>query len=187
MAEIATSAPMPTMDYEVLGEESGLAACARCQQVHRLLAILELCVAEFARLDAQFGVDHSRPAPHSHDPLLDASGSSDFGQWVSWGGLRLEQRSRRGFRATQELHLTSNQFKLLWVLCAARGAVVSTDELSHAMYGQRTGNDRDRVYAHIRRVRRLIELDPTHATVLVAVRGEGFRIAEAARTPGGIE
>jgi DNA-binding response OmpR family regulator len=35
-------------------------------------------------------------------------------QRLSWGDLRLDQRSRQGFQAAVELHLTRYQFRLLW-------------------------------------------------------------------------
>lgn len=196
-AEMASAAP--TVDTDIRDEDSDLAACPRCQRIGSLsdvvdacvslLGLLEACVADLVRHDAQVGMDQLRFAPpaYGHDPPPDTPWSDGFAQWVTWGALRLERRSRRGFQATEELHLTSSQFNLLWVLCAARGAVVSTDELSQALYGRHTGNDHDRVYAHIRRVRRLIEPDTAHATVLVAVRGEGFRLAAVARLPTGAE
>ncbi len=43
---------------------------------------------------------------------------------------------------------------------------------------------------HVRRIRRLIELDPAHPVFLLTVRGEGFRLASqdqlsrASRQPG---
>jgi DNA-binding response OmpR family regulator len=97
---------------------------------------------------------------------------------LSWGDLMLDRRSRQAFRAAAQLPLTRHQFRLLWALCRARGGVVTIKELSHAVYGEQNGNDRERLFAHIRRIRRLIELDPSHPTVLVAVRGEGFRLAD---------
>lgn len=102
---------------------------------------------------------------------------------LGWGDLLLDQRSRQGFRATVELHLTRHQFLLLWALCQAEGGVVTVEELSRAIYGKRVGNDRERVFAHVRRIRRMIESDPSHPTRLLAVRGEGFRLADSG-TPG---
>jgi two-component system response regulator MtrA len=42
--------------------------------------------------------------------------------------------------------------------------------------GQQGGNDRERIFAHIRRIRRRIEKDPSHPSLLITVRGEGFRL-----------
>jgi two-component system, OmpR family, response regulator MtrA len=102
---------------------------------------------------------------------------------LSWGDLLLDRRSRQVFRAGIELHQTRQQFRLLWALCQAEGGVVTVEELSRAVYGERTGNDRERVFAHIRRIRRLIEADPSRPTRLLAVRGEGFRLTDVEDSP----
>ncbi|MGH2528107.1 MAG: winged helix-turn-helix domain-containing protein [Actinomycetota bacterium] len=36
----------------------------------------------------------------------------------------------------------------------------------------------ERVFAHVRRIRRKIEADPAHPTFLLTVRGEGFRLSD---------
>jgi DNA-binding response OmpR family regulator len=46
-----------------------------------------------------------------------------------------------------------------------------------AIYGERRGNDRERIFARMRHIRRRIEDDPAHGRRLIAVRGEGFRLA----------
>lgn len=114
-------------------------------------------------------VESRRPAAAEHD---------HWSHRVSWGDLLLDRRSRQAFHAAVHLPLTRHQFRLLWTLCLARGGVVTIEELSRAVYGQQIGNDRERLFAHVRRIRRLIELDPSHPTLLVAVRGEGFRLAD---------
>ena len=113
-------------------------------------------------------VDTERHAPIPH------YGAS---AWTKHGGLALHHSTRRAFLAGVDLHLTCHQFRLLRALCDAEGAIVTWDELSRAVYGERTGNDRERIFAHIRRIRRRLEEDPSHAKLLITVRGEGFRLA----------
>jgi hypothetical protein len=97
-----------------------------------------------------------------------------------WGPLRLDTRSRRAFWHDREIRLTSHQFRAMTLLCEARGGLVSVEALSAHLYGVRVGADRQRVVAHIRRVRRLIEPDPARPQFLLTVRGEGFRLADPA-------
>ncbi len=104
----------------------------------------------------------------------------------TWGPLLLERRSRRSFWMQREISLTSQQFRLLWRLCQADGGVVSMRELADVVYDGRVGDDRLRLMGHVRRIRRLLELDPAHPGFLLTVRGEGFRLAsqdELARLP----
>jgi DNA-binding response OmpR family regulator len=100
-----------------------------------------------------------------------------------WGPLLLDGRSRRAFWQEREIRLTAHQFRAMSLLCHARGGLVSIEALSAHLYGGRVGADRQRVVAHIRRVRRLIEDDPARPTFLLTVRGEGFRLADPYR-PG---
>jgi DNA-binding response OmpR family regulator len=95
-----------------------------------------------------------------------------------WGPLLLDQRRRRAFWATREIPLTAQQFRLLWTLSAAQGAVVTVAELSDQVYDGTVGDDRERLMGHVRRIRRLIEADPAHPAFLLTVRGQGFRLAD---------
>jgi DNA-binding winged helix-turn-helix (wHTH) protein len=95
----------------------------------------------------------------------------------TWGPLLLDRRSRRGFWMAREINLTCQQFRLLWQLCQAAGAVVTMRELADAVYDGRVGDDRMRIMGHVRRIRRLLEVDPAHPAFLLTVRGEGFRLA----------
>jgi DNA-binding response OmpR family regulator len=95
-----------------------------------------------------------------------------------WGPLLLDRRRRRAFWVAREIALTAQQFRLLWTLSAAQGAVVTVAELSDRVYDGTVGDDRERLMGHVRRIRRLIEADPGHPTFLLTVRGEGFRLAD---------
>jgi DNA-binding response OmpR family regulator len=109
--------------------------------------------------------------------LLDPS-PSDSANPSTWGPLLLDARSRRAFWRQREIRLTTQQFRAMSLLCQARGGVVSVEALSTHLYGERVGADRQRVVAHIRRVRRLIEVDSARPAFLLTVRGEGFRLAD---------
>jgi DNA-binding response OmpR family regulator len=95
-----------------------------------------------------------------------------------WGPLVLDRRRRRAFWAAREVALTAQQFRLLWTLAEAEGAVVTVAELSDKVYDGIVGDDRERLMGHVRRIRRLIETDPAHPAFLLTVRGEGFRLAD---------
>jgi DNA-binding response OmpR family regulator len=104
-----------------------------------------------------------------------------------WGPLLLDRGRRRAFWSSREIALTSQQFRLLWTLSEAEGALVTVAELSDRVYDGSVGDDRQRLMGHVRRIRRLIEADPAHPAFLLTVRGEGFRLADpdqlAIRTP----
>jgi DNA-binding winged helix-turn-helix (wHTH) protein len=96
---------------------------------------------------------------------------------LRWGQLRMDVGRREAWWAARRLALTSMQFRLLVTLVLAEGCVVSALELSRRAFGSAVANDDERVHAHVRRIRKLIEADPSHPQFLVTVRGEGFRLA----------
>jgi DNA-binding response OmpR family regulator len=105
--------------------------------------------------------------------------SHALGAWQvhTWGPLRLDPSRRLACWQSQPISLTSMQFRLLLVLVQAAGAVVSPVELSRRVWGTDFAHDGERVVAHVRRIRKLLEADPTHPRFLLTVRGEGFRLA----------
>jgi DNA-binding response OmpR family regulator len=96
----------------------------------------------------------------------------------TWGPLRLDPSHRLTCWHGRPISLTPLQFRLLLVLVQAGGAVVSPVELSRRMWGSGLAHDTERVVAHVRRIRRLLEPDPAHPRFLLTVRGEGFRLAD---------
>jgi DNA-binding response OmpR family regulator len=96
----------------------------------------------------------------------------------TWGPLRLDPGRRVACWQGRPAGVTPMQFRLLLVLVQAEGAVVSPVELSRRVWGTEVAHDAERVVAHVRRIRRLLEPDPAHARFLLTVRGEGFRLAD---------
>jgi DNA-binding response OmpR family regulator len=102
---------------------------------------------------------------------------------LRWGPLRMDVSRREAWWAARRLVLTSMQFRLLATLVLAEGCVVPALELSRRAFGSAVPSDDERVHAHVRRIRKLIEADPSHPQFLITVRGEGFRLAGEAQPP----
>jgi two-component system response regulator MtrA len=101
----------------------------------------------------------------------------DVPNLLTWGPLELDLSRRSASWCGEPLELTPTQLRILDVLVAAHGAVVTTEDLSRLVW-QTAMDDRQRVFAHIRRIRKRIERDPARPTFLLTVRGEGFRLAD---------
>jgi DNA-binding response OmpR family regulator len=93
--------------------------------------------------------------------------------------MELDLARRQAWWHLEPLALTPLQFRLMSLLILAGGAVVTTEELSRALWGTALPSDAERLFAHIRRIRKRIEPDPARPQFLLTVRGEGFRLAEA--------
>jgi DNA-binding response OmpR family regulator len=108
--------------------------------------------------------------------LVDMSRSVALPQPIIWGRLELDLRTHQAYWEEQPLHLTTVQFRIMEVLALAAGAVVTTEQLARRVWGEGSFSDHDRVDAHIRRIRKLIEEHPSAPQFLVRVRGRGFRL-----------
>jgi len=134
-----------------------------------------------------------RYAPHTLPPTALASEVARLGrpagrsaesvQVHRWGPLRLDPSRWDARWAGRPLDLTPMQFRMLLVMVEAAGAVVTPLELARPLWGSQIGADTERVVAHVRRIRKRIEPDPSHPRFLLSVRGVGFRLADAAAPP----
>jgi DNA-binding response OmpR family regulator len=90
----------------------------------------------------------------------------------------VEVRPREGVvtKGGEDLHLTKTEFRLLCDLADHAGQVLSRDVLLERVWGYEYVGDTRLVDAHIRRLRTKIEDDPAEPTIIVTVRGLGYRL-----------
>jgi two-component system response regulator MtrA len=85
-------------------------------------------------------------------------------------------RSHRGPEPA-EVHLTRTEFRLLVELAAVEGRVVTREDLLRRVWGYDYLGDTRLLDVHVRRLRCKIEHDPDHPTLVLTVRGAGYRTA----------
>ena len=95
-----------------------------------------------------------------------------------WGPLSMDLRRRECTWHGLSLQLSPTQFRIMSILVQARGSVISRPELCRRSLGTYVQGDCERLDAHLRRIRKLIEVDPARSTFLLTVRGEGVRLAD---------
>ncbi len=78
------------------------------------------------------------------------------------------------------VQLPLKEFDLLWVLISNAGRVVSRDDLIDRVWGEDYVRDTKTLDAHIRRLRRKLEVEPSNPAHIVTVRGVGYKYAEPA-------
>lgn len=111
--------------------------------------------------------------------LIDMSRPVRLPASVRWGPLELDMGLHEARWQGRHLHLTQMQFRIMEILVMAAGSVVSVGQLSSRLWGESSVDERDRLVAHIRRIRRVIEDDPSSPKFLVRVRGRGFQLRES--------
>lgn len=109
--------------------------------------------------------------------LLEMSRPARLDRTLSWGPLELDADCHEARWRGAPLPLTTLQFRIMEILTLAAGAVVSWDALARRVWGPSSFDDRDRLVAHIRRIRKLIEEDSSCPRFLLRVGGRGIRFA----------
>ncbi len=92
----------------------------------------------------------------------------------------LEIRTDEGMvcRGYDEVHLTRTEFRLLVELASAEGRVRTREELLQRVWGYDYFGDTRLLDVHIRRLRRKIEANPHNPTLVLTVRGVGYRVGK---------
>lgn len=110
--------------------------------------------------------------------LLQISRPVDLPEPIRWGPLELDVRTHEARWAGNPIHLTTIQFRIMEVMALAAGTVVTNEQLAGRVWGHFSYNDDGRLVAHIRRIRKLIEPDPSVPVFLIRVRAHGFRLKD---------
>jgi two-component system response regulator VanR len=77
----------------------------------------------------------------------------------------------------KNLALTPTEFAILWELCAHRGRVVSSEELFHAVWGEKYfSSSNNTVMVHIRHLREKMKDSAEHPKYIKTVWGVGYKI-----------
>ncbi len=103
---------------------------------------------------------HDNPAPRS----------------VRFGDIELRREQGIVIKGGKEVSLTKTEFRLLCEFADHAGSVLSRDQLLERVWGYEYLGDSRLVDAHVRRLRVKIEDHPDEPTIIVTVRGLGYRL-----------
>jgi two-component system response regulator VanR len=96
---------------------------------------------------------------------------------LTFSGLVLHLDSHQCMLNEKELSLTPTEFSILQVLCSNRGRVVSSEELFHAVWGDKYfSNSNNTVMVHIRHLREKMHDSVEHPKYIKTVWGVGYKI-----------
>ena len=106
---------------------------------------------------------------------------------VEVGDVLVDPQSHEVRIRGEPVRLPLKEFDLLRVLISNAGRVVTRDELIERVWGMDYVGDTKTLDAHIRRLRRKVEIEPSNPQRIVTVRGVGYKYAEppTALTQGG--
>jgi phosphate regulon transcriptional regulator PhoB len=94
---------------------------------------------------------------------------------VSVGGLRLDPGRHEVTKANQPIELSAMEFRLLEFFLRHRGRVFTRTQLLDQVWGQDRFVEPRTVDVHIRRLREKVEDTPRQPTLILTVRGMGYK------------
>jgi DNA-binding response OmpR family regulator len=96
---------------------------------------------------------------------------------VQGNGLAIDPATRRVFCNEVEVHLTTQEFALLYLLAANPDIVFSRAEIIEKVWQPDVFVDDRGVDTLIKRLRRKVEVDPAHPRRVLTARGAGYKFA----------
>jgi two-component system OmpR family response regulator len=94
---------------------------------------------------------------------------------LKFDGLQLEPSSRRlTDREGRDVALTSGEFELLQAMLERPNQVLTRDQLMNCTHGRDAGPFDRAIDVQIGRLRKKLEIDPTHPRLIKSVRGAGY-------------
>jgi DNA-binding response OmpR family regulator len=112
-----------------------------------------------------------------HEPTL----ATD--QPLTVGEITLDPRAHEVKVRGQLIELPPKEFELLRLLMANAGAVLSTDYLLDAVWGEEFAGAVQVLYVHIGWLRKLLGDDPRHPSYVQTVHGVGYKLVTPEESP----
>ena len=94
------------------------------------------------------------------------------------GDLDIDVSGHQVHRGDTVINLTPLEFDLLVTLARTPWKVFTREELLEQVWGYQHAADTRLVNVHVQRLRAKIEKDPEHPSIVVTVRGVGYRAGD---------
>lgn len=104
-----------------------------------------------------------------------AQGGNGDPNRIERGSIVIDRLAHTATRDDRDLSLTPMEFELLAVLAASAGDAISRSSLLKRVWGYESSGDTRLVNVHVQRLRAKVEDDPEHPSVIVTVRGIGYK------------
>lgn len=173
----------------MLPEMSGLDVCRELRKMGPIGIIMVTARAEESDkiLGLEVGADDYITKPFSLRELsarirsvlrrMDGH-AGDQPQTLRYGDLAISESECRVWKRGEEIPLTPTEFRLLLTMAARPGIVYSRLQLLQAALEDDILNDERTVDAHISRLRKKIDDDPSHPGFIQTVYGFGYRFGD---------
>jgi len=103
------------------------------------------------------------------------AGSADA-DVIQFGDVAINVKERRVSRAGDHVHLTPTEFRLLAILAANAGRVMTNPQLLRAVWGPAHAEDGHYLRIYMGHLRHKLEVDPAQPRYLITETGVGYRL-----------
>ncbi|KAF0993669.1 response regulator [Geobacillus sp. TFV-3] len=182
-----TKPSLVVLDW-MLPEMSGIDVCRELRKTSRVGIIMVTAKTEETDkiIGLEVGADDYITKPFSlrelaariRSVLRRMEGQNNPENMMKRGELTISEEQCRVWKRGNEIALTPTEFKLLLTLAAKPGVVYSRLQLLQSIFEDDLFNDERTVDAHISRLRKKIEDDPSRPIYIQTVYGFGYRFGE---------
>jgi DNA-binding response OmpR family regulator len=102
--------------------------------------------------------------------------NGDGPDMLELGALRVDVSARRAQVDGRDVALTYSEFEVLHALLAARGRLLSRQDLLDAIFGGHEFRDPRAIDVHVHHLREKLAAAGADAEAIVTVRGAGYRV-----------
>jgi len=172
----------------MLPEMSGIDVCRELRKTSHVGIIMVTAKTEETDkiIGLEVGADDYITKPFSlrelaariRSVLRRIEGQDNQEELMKRGDLTISEAQCRVWKRGSEISLTPTEFKLLLTLAAKPGVVYSRLQLLQSIFEDDLFNDERTVDAHISRLRKKIEDDPSRPVYIQTVYGFGYRFGE---------
>ncbi len=188
--EIIRNAPPDLVLLDIgLPEMDGLDAIKQIKSISPIPVIF--VTARRRELDEvvglELGADDYITKPFDHDVLLAhikavlrrSSPAAELAATmpIQAGTLYMDPITHTAKLTDKILELSPREFDLLYLLARDRNQVKSTSEILSQVWGAEYYGEPQVVYVHIRWLRQKLEVDPNHPSLILTVRGVGYKFS----------
>jgi len=170
----------------MLPELDGLEVCRQLRAAGLSIPIIMLTAREGEAdrvLGLELGADDYISKPFSLRELLARVRSvlrrselaASTGQTLVLGHLEIDPAGHEVKNKGTKVDLTAKEFELLRVLVQHRGQVLTREQLLDLVWGEDFYGDPRTVDVHIRWLREKLELEPATPSLILTVRGSGYK------------
>ncbi|ARP41226.1 DNA-binding response regulator [Geobacillus sp. 47C-IIb] len=182
-----TNPSLVVLDW-MLPEMSGVDVCRELRKTSHVGIIMVTAKTEETDkiIGLEVGADDYITKPFSlrelaariRSVLRRIEGQDNQEELMKRGDLTISEAQCRVWKRGSEISLTPTEFKLLLTLAAKPGVVYSRLQLLQSIFEDDLFNDERTVDAHISRLRKKIEDDPSRPVYIQTVYGFGYRFGE---------